>query len=160
MQCTHISLQAPLKALHQGSFSSVEVIFWFICFCKGWQLVESSFKQEETALWWWCVRWPEQIRKWHPLLLLCTTLWSAFQTPGGVRMIKKLVWVQHRAQGDLRQTPSACWWVFYHGQTRLVFCGLAEISSASETLRRHTCRFTVGGILMSKLTSISAGMTL
>lgn len=36
--CTHISLQAPLNARHQGSFSSVEVMFWFICFCNGWRL--------------------------------------------------------------------------------------------------------------------------
>lgn len=96
--------------------------------------------------------WPEQIHRWRLHLLLCTKLWSVVRTPGGLTRIYQLAEVQHEPEEDFAQGG----WGAGGGRNSCEWPRWADSCSS----RSRTCRLTVGGILRSKLMSISDGMTL
>lgn len=101
--------------------------------------------------------WPEQIHKWHLHLLLCTRLWSVVQTPGGISMIYRWaqVWRQH--ENDFSR---GCWEAGRRTPRISNSSCQRPWRADSRGPKWRTCRLTVGGILRSKLMSISDGMTL
>lgn len=55
-------------------------------------LIQLTTRTHYSRMRYWVYKhWPEQICRWHLLLLPYTTVWSVFQTPSRIMIIKKFV---------------------------------------------------------------------